>query len=654
MKNFKKVIGIFLSILITASLFTAVVPSASAADENDGFYLVGNINGDNSWGDNIHSELCFAPNEAADGEYMLSGVELSEGDALKVVAVEGGVVTTWYPGGTNNDYQIETDGSYTIYFRPDGQGGFDWHEGYFYVDEYSEGSGEGGSEEPDPGYYLVGNINGDNSWDDNIHTELCFVPNEEADGEYMLSGVELSAGDSIKVAEYKDGMVTWYPDGFENDYGIEADGLYTIYFRPDGQGGEDWHEGYFYVDEYSEGSGEGSGSGEGGSEEPDPGYYLVGNINGDNSWDDNIHTELCFVPNEEADGEYMLSGVELSAGDSIKVAEYKDGMVTWYPDGFDNDYGIEADGLYTIYFRPDGQGGEDWHEGYFYVDEYSEGSGEGDTTEPVETDPEGDTTEPVETDPEGDTTEPIETDPEGDTTEPVETDPEGDTTEPVETDPEGDTTEPVETNPVVDTTEPIETNPVVDTTEVIETTATEEETTQATETTTSAEEVTDAPTDAPATDRETETTPSDTTPATTNTQVQTSGQDKNTVAPAKNTPAANTTPAAKTAKTANNTSSNKNNPAKITKSNKTVKASKLSKGAVTYKAIKVKKAKGKVTYYVIKQAKKKVLTLKKKGKVKIKKGAAKGKYTLTVLVIVRGNKGYAPKTKTVKITVRVI
>ncbi len=534
MKNFKKVIGILLSILITASLFTAVVPSASAADENDGFYLVGNINGDNSWDDNIHSELCFAPNEAADGEYMLSGVELSEGDALKVVAVEGGVVTTWYPGGTNNDYQIETDGSYTIYFRPDGQGGFDWHEGYFYVDEYSEGSGEGGSEEPDPGYYLVGNINGDNSWDDNIHTELCFVPNEEADGEYMLSGVELSAGDSIKVAEYKDGMVTWYPDGFENDYGIEADGLYTIYFRPDGQGGEDWHE------------------------------------------------------------------------------------------------------------------------GYFYVDEYSEGSGEGDTTEPIETDPEVDTTEPVETDPEVDTTEPIETDPEADTTEPVETDPEGDTTEPIETNPVVDTTEPIETNPVVDTTEPVETNPVADTTEVIETTATEEETTQATETTTSAEEVTDAPTDAPATDRETETTPSDTTPVTTNTQVQTSGQDKNTVAPAKNTSAAKTTPAAKTTKTANNTSSNKNNPAKITKKNKTVKAKKLNKGSITYKAITVKKAEGKVTYIVIKQAKKKVLTLKKKGKVKIKKGAAKGKYTLTVLVIVRGNKGYAPKTKTVKITVRVI
>jgi hypothetical protein len=533
MKNFKKVIGILLSILITASLFTAVVPSASAADENDGFYLVGNINGDNSWGDNIHSELCFAPNEAADGEYMLSGVELSEGDALKVVAVEGGVVTTWYPGGTNNDYQIETDGSYTIYFRPDGQGGFDWHEGYFFVDEYSEGSGEGGSEEPDPGYYLVGNINGDNSWDDNIHTELCFVPNEEADGEYMLSGVELSAGDSIKVAEYKDGMVTWYPDGFENDYGIEADGLYTIYFRPDGQGGEDWHE------------------------------------------------------------------------------------------------------------------------GYFFVDEYSEGSGEGDTTEPIETDPEGDTTEPIETDPEVDTTEPVETDPEVDTTEPVETDPEVDTTEPVETDPEVDTTEPIETDPEVDTTEPVETNPVADTTEAIETTATEEETTQATETTTSAEEVTDAPTDAPATDRETETIPSDTTPATTNTQVQTSGLDNTTVTPAKITPAAKTTTTTKTTSAAKNTSSKKANPAKITKKNKTVKAALLIKKSITYKAIKVTKAKGKISYKVKKKDKKKVLALKKNGNVRIKKGAKKGKYNMTVLVIVGGKNKYKPISKKVKITVTV-
>ena len=46
-------------------------------------------------------------------------------------------------------------------------------------------------------------------------------------------------------------MTTWYPDGMGNNYGengeIAADGTYDVYFRPDGQGGEDWFYGVMYV-----------------------------------------------------------------------------------------------------------------------------------------------------------------------------------------------------------------------------------------------------------------------------------------------------------------------------------------------------------------------------------------------------------------------
>ena len=50
---------------------------------------------------------------------------------LKVIGVEEGKETVWYPSGDN--YVVNDAGQYTVYFRPDGQGGEGWHYGCIYL-----------------------------------------------------------------------------------------------------------------------------------------------------------------------------------------------------------------------------------------------------------------------------------------------------------------------------------------------------------------------------------------------------------------------------------------------------------------------------------------------------------------------------------------
>ena len=91
-----------------------------------------------------------------------------------------------------------------------------------------------------PKYYLVGSMN---DWTE--ADAYLFEENTASEGEYMLT-VDLAVGDKFKV---KSSEGTWYPDGIGNDFEVTAAyaGEKTIYFRPDGQGGEGWHEGVIYI-----------------------------------------------------------------------------------------------------------------------------------------------------------------------------------------------------------------------------------------------------------------------------------------------------------------------------------------------------------------------------------------------------------------------
>ena len=484
---------------------TTEEPTTTAQLLASGYYLVGNIKGDNSWSPLSHTDLKLTENPAVQGEYMLTGVELSAGDAVKIVKWNGTTIETWYPSGGDNDYNITEDGEYDIYFRPEGSDNINWHESFFYVakvveeeptttepptttEEPTTTEPPTTTEEPtttepptttaEPtttqaptttaqqltdGFYLVGSINGDNSWNPERHLDLKFSVNPANNSEYMLLGANLYAGDRFKVVYVDNKSITnWYPGGTNNDYNITTSGRYDIYFRPDGQGGSDWHEGYFYVqrvgniqptttpattteppttteeptttepptttEEPTTTEPPTTTEEPATTEEPtttaEPtttqaptttaqqltdGFYLVGSINGDNSWNPERHVDLKFSVNPANSSEYMLLGANLYAGDRFKVVYVDNKSITnWYPGGTNNDYNITTSGRYDIYFRPDGQGGSDWHEGYFYVQRV--GNIQPTTTPATTTEPTT-TAEPTTTEPPTTTEEPTTAEP---------------------------------------------------------------------------------------------------------------------------------------------------------------------------------------------------------------------------------------------------
>ena len=95
--------------------------------------------------------------------------------------------------------------------------------------------------------------------------------------------------------------------------------------------------------------------------EPTMDYYVAGSMT---NWGPMAAYKLAANPANE--GEYM-GEFTFAANDEFKVG-YSDGTTiestNYFPNGIDNNYVITEAGDYTVYFRPDGQGGEDWHEGY--------------------------------------------------------------------------------------------------------------------------------------------------------------------------------------------------------------------------------------------------------------------------------------------------
>lgn len=114
------------------------VPATALCDLVDGYYLVGEFGGVEAWdAADLTPAKRFAANPGNAAEYMLAGVTLTAGDALKVVKVKNDGYETWY---AENNYVVNAAhaGEKTIYFRPDGQGqGEDWHEGLIYIEKNS-------------------------------------------------------------------------------------------------------------------------------------------------------------------------------------------------------------------------------------------------------------------------------------------------------------------------------------------------------------------------------------------------------------------------------------------------------------------------------------------------------------------------------------
>lgn len=99
------------------------------------------------------------------------------------------------------------------------------------------------------------------------------------------------------------------------------------------------------------------------------GYYVVGDFNGDFTWDDYFHPEYKMLRDttHTAHEQYILKNIYLYKEDELKVV-YKDSnlsTVKWYPEGMDNNYTISEAGYYDILFRPNSDGDSNWWDGNY-------------------------------------------------------------------------------------------------------------------------------------------------------------------------------------------------------------------------------------------------------------------------------------------------
>ncbi len=99
-------------------------------------------------------------------------------------------------------------------------------------------------------------------------------------------------------------------------------------------------------------------------------YYLVGSVN---EWTAEDAYKLSKNDASADIEEYLFNDLALETTDEFKVVYSEDGtaMTKWFPEGSDNNYGgngeITEAGTYTVYFRPNYDGFEDWFNGCIMV-----------------------------------------------------------------------------------------------------------------------------------------------------------------------------------------------------------------------------------------------------------------------------------------------
>lgn len=117
------------TIVVTAN--TTTVTATWAVQLTDGYYLIGP-----DWtAFDIDPAQVFAVNPENSNEYMLT-TTLGVGDQIKVVHVENGAITAWYPEGEGTEYTVDEAhaGSKTIYFKTTYSSDWSAFGGYFYIE----------------------------------------------------------------------------------------------------------------------------------------------------------------------------------------------------------------------------------------------------------------------------------------------------------------------------------------------------------------------------------------------------------------------------------------------------------------------------------------------------------------------------------------
>ena len=358
--------------------YTTVEP---VVDLEDGYYMIG-LNG---WDiHNITAADKFAANTEAEGEELVIAKTLAEGNEFKVVAVAANAITTWYPGEAGN-YVVDFlhAGETSVYFRPNYDGGEDWHAGCIFVPaksnpwetwfasydswntetesylEYDEATGKatvhinvdkygqwraqvkyhGPVAEEGKCYHVALKLKANNAvekvtikWQDKPDANPFIIKDQSVN---LAAGVEYVLDETVAANVAGGNGVLVFDFGWAH-----AGDIIEIYD--------------LVIEE---------------TECPEPlevNYYLVGSMT---NWAVVAENQYLFAPNAANEAEYVLS-TTLAEGDEFKVVKVEGETQTWMPDGMGNNYVVDAAhaGKVIVYFRPDGQGGDGWHYGYIYVD----------------------------------------------------------------------------------------------------------------------------------------------------------------------------------------------------------------------------------------------------------------------------------------------
>ena len=340
------------------------------------YYLVGSMT---EW--KALPEFMLEQNPGNADEYMIE-LPLYYGSEFKIAYSDGVTIedANWFPGGMNNNYVISASGDYTVYFRPDGQGGEGWHEGYIYAalkdpgpwkamffdellnptyDSYISYDAASGKvtmyirEELYPASTTVQYAWGLPEEGKCYRVSLKMRSNHDMAGVSLVwkNGYEtmLEEHDNISLEE---GNIYVYEAICEGKADPTSEGS-TLYFGFNFVNPGDVVEIFDVVIEETT------------CPEPvETKYYLVGTMT---EW--GAETAYLFEANTAVEGEYILH-TYLPEGAGVKVVGVAGEQETWYPDGMGNEYVVDAAhaGWGMVYFRPEGNTAWAAFGGYIYVD----------------------------------------------------------------------------------------------------------------------------------------------------------------------------------------------------------------------------------------------------------------------------------------------
>ena len=346
------------------------------------YYLVGSMT---DW--KADPKFKLAKNPENENEYI-HALTLYAGQEFKIAKSDGLSISDadWFPSGMGNNYQVTHSGEYTVYFRPDGQGGEGWHEGYIFAQAADLGPWEAWFYDvqslPEFDSYITYNeptgkvtvyIREKKATAWTATLRFHGIPAE--DGKCYSVALKMKANHDINQVTLK-----WQDDNDDpyviyeyKSINLAADEEFVYYNLVAGKTGNHGSNGILSLDFGFTDVGDiieiyDVAINEEDCPEP-PTYYLAGSMT---EWA--ALAEYMFIENPELGGEYLLE-TDLEEGDAIKVVGISEGEETWFPGGIGKEYVVDANhaGHTTVFFRP--AGNEEWAAfgGYFFIPDNGQG-----------------------------------------------------------------------------------------------------------------------------------------------------------------------------------------------------------------------------------------------------------------------------------------